>query len=123
LRRIGILLRGGEPGGAAREADALHEYYRTPEERRELVSSYVRAHARRIAELAGVGSLEDVEDPGRLLEITDADRADYFSWPEGEGSVTFLDEEGNALSTEQWRERMERKARALARDEDSPERG
>ena len=51
------------------------------------------------------------------------DRNDYFSWPEGEGSVTFLGEEGKALSTEEWSERMERKAEALARAEDPPERG
>ncbi len=36
--------------------------------------------------------------------------------------MTFLGEEGNALSTEEWRERMERKVKALARG-DPPERG
>ena len=113
-------LKRGETGVEGSEADELCEYFSTPEERERLVAGYVRAHSRHIARLAGAPSLEDVEAPERFLDIREADRTDYFSWPEGEGSVTFLDEEGNPLSVEEWHERMERKAEALARGEGPP---
>lgn len=86
MKRICMMLRGGEPGvDGDPEADELCEYYRAPEERQRLVAGYVRAPPRRIAELARVSSLEDVEDPETFLEIREADRTDCFSWPRAKG--------------------------------------
>lgn len=56
--------------GRSRGADEEHEYA-TPEEREGFIADYVHFHAERIAEMAGVEDLADVERPEDYLSITE----------------------------------------------------
>jgi hypothetical protein len=48
------------------------------------------------------------------------DRADRFGYPEDEEGVVYLDDDGNEISAEEFRERVRRDAERLRREGESP---
>jgi hypothetical protein len=46
----------------------------------------------------------------------EGDRADRFSYPEDEEGVVYLDDDGNEISPEEFRERVRLKAERLRRE-------
>jgi hypothetical protein len=56
--------------GQSRGADEVHEYL-TRAEKEQLVTDYIHFHADRIAEMAGVADLSEVDDPERFVDVTE----------------------------------------------------
>lgn len=53
--------------------------------------------------------------PEERYTITSCNLLPRFGW-QGEGEVAFLDERGDPLTTEQWKDRLGEKHRRLAED-------
>ncbi len=47
--------------------------------------------------------MSEEHNPDRNPDTPDG----YFGWPEGQDSVQFLDDDGNPMTTEEWRKHIE----------------
>lgn len=56
--------------GVSRGADEWHEYA-TPEEREQLIVDYIHYNAERIAEMAGVADISEVDNPEQFVDIAE----------------------------------------------------
>lgn len=54
--------------GVSRGADEVHEYA-TPKEREQLITDYIHHHGDRIAEMAQVSDLSEVEDSRKYVVV------------------------------------------------------